>query len=228
MSHLLHGTNAGVLHRFPDRRTAGRDLARALRGAPSPSTRILVLGLPRGGVPVAAEVARGLGVELDVLVVRKIGLPMQPEFAIGAIAAGGIVVRESTELSEDVISEAEFGRLVHRERIELERRERLYRRGRPPLQLSDKAVVLVDDGIATGATMLAAVLAARAGGASAITVAAPVASVEAVARLQKQADRLVILETPSFFTAVGRWYEEFTQISDEEVCEYLQQAKAGQ
>lgn len=224
MSSLLDDTMGGALHRFADRRAAGRELATVLKQTPFAPAQTLVLGLPRGGVPVAAEVAQGLGAELDVLVVRKIGLPMQPEFAIGAIAPGGIVVQESPTLHELGLTEARFTELIRRERIELERRERLYRRGRPPLRLGGRTIVLVDDGIATGASMLAAVRAARAAGASSITVAAPVGSIEAATRLRAESDRLVVLEIPASFEAVGEWYEEFPQTGDAEVCECLQHA----
>jgi putative phosphoribosyl transferase len=207
--------------RFADRCAAGLQLARALRGQELPAS-LLVLGLPRGGVPVAAQVARELGARLDALLVRKIGLPMQPEFAIGAIASGGILVRDRAALRASGLSEAEFDALVRREGAELERREQLYRRGHPALRLRGRAVLIVDDGVATGSTMLAAVRAARAAGASWVAVAAPVASVEAVARLQAEADALVILQTPAMFQAVGEWYEQFPQTSDAEVREYLQ------
>lgn len=203
-------------HRFRDRQSAGRELAEAL-GKLKLSGELLVLGLPRGGVPVAYEVAQALDAPLDVLVVRKIGAPSQPELAIGAIASGGIVVHEPEAASYLDIRERVFQRLVQQERVELERRERAYRGGRPPLQLQGRTVILVDDGLATGTTMLAAVRAARIGGAASVLVAAPVASNEAVALVRPAADQMLVLQTPPYFFAVGEWYEHFDQTSDEEV-----------
>lgn len=211
------------MHLFTDRRAAGRELAAALQPHVF-RVPAVVLGLPRGGVPVAEEVARVLGAPLDLIVVRKIGLPAQPEFAIGAIAAGGIVVREPQALPPAVISSFQFEELVQRERLELARREQLYRPGKGPLNLAGNTAVLIDDGIATGATMIAAAGAARAAKAESIIVAAPVASREAVDRLRSKADELVILQTPATFLAVGEWYEQFPQTSDDEVLACLRRA----
>ena len=202
--------------RFTDRRSAGRELACVLQAAKLPED-LLVLGLPRGGVPVAFEVAQALHASLDVLIVRKVGAPFQPELAIGAIASGNIVVREPEAEQYVGVSDAEFERLVQRERIELERREHTYRHGRDPLRLQARDIVLVDDGLATGTTMLAAVRAARAAGAVSIIVAAPVASMEAMSLLRPEADQLVVLQVPPHFMAVGEWYQRFDQTSDEEV-----------
>jgi len=207
-------------HRFSDRRSAGRELAHPLRAANLP-TNLLVLGLPRGGVPVAYEVAQTLNAPLDVLIVRKIGAPFQPELAIGAIASGGIVVRDAEAADYLDISDATFQRLLQRERVELERRESSYRHGRAPLQLQGKTVILVDDGLATGTTMVSAVRAARAAGAASVIVAAPVASTEAMALLRPEADQLVVLQVPPHFLAVGEWYQHFDQTGDEEVRELL-------
>jgi predicted phosphoribosyltransferase len=226
MSALIPLASDPPLHRFADRRVAGRELAKALEGQLPPG-HLIVLGLPRGGVPVAEQVARALGAPLDVLPVRKVGLPSQPELAIGAIAASKIVVHEPQALQYSGVSTAEFERLAQRERAELARREQLYRHGFGPLSLIARDVVLVDDGIATGATMMAAVRAARAMNANSITVAAPVASPEAVERLRAEVDRLVILETPAMFLAVGEWYLRFEPTSDEEVCECLRRAPEG-
>lgn len=215
------------MHLFTDRRAAGRELALALERLPIRAPA-MVLGLPRGGVPVAEEVARVLHTALDVIVVRKIGLPAQPELAIGAIAAGGIVVQEPRTLPFAAISSSEFEELLQRERLELARREQLYRRGKGPLRLAGTTAVLIDDGIATGATMIAATAAARAANADSIIVAAPVASSEAARRLSGKADELVILQTPAMFFAVGEWYEQFAQTTDEEVLACLRRAASRQ
>lgn len=205
---------------FSDRREAGKQLARAvarLRLEPP----VIVLGLPRGGVPVAYEVARGLAAPLDVMLARKLGAPWQPELALGAIASGGIVVREP--LAEQMLARAavDFDALIERERAELERRERAYRDERPPPDLHGSSVVLVDDGLATGSTMLAAVRAARQAGARCIVAACPVASAEALERIGAEADETVVLALPSFFMAVGQWYRDFDQVEDEEVRRLL-------
>ena len=206
---------------FPDRAAAGAALARAMQQRPLQKP-VLVLALPRGGVPIAYEVARALDAPLDVMLVRKIGMPGQPELAIGAVAAGEIVVHERT-IEQEIPGIAEaFERIAAQERRELLRREQVYRAGLAPLQLKDKTVVLVDDGLATGSTMLAAVRAARAGGAAAIVVAAPVASPQAAQLLAAEADELVILQIPAMLFAIGEWYERFEQLEDSEVCRLLE------
>jgi len=205
---------------FADRTEAGRALAAALaawRGAAD----TVVLGLPRGGVPVAYEIAASLGLPLDVLVVRKLGLPWQPELAMGAIASGGAVV-----VNEDVLrylpagSEA-FEAVRDREQRELERRERDYRGERPPLDMRGRTGILVDDGLATGATMEAAVRSLRAIGTQRVVVAVPVASTAARDRIAAVADEIVCLETPESFSAVGQWYRDFGQTEDAEVREVM-------
>ncbi|MDM0031609.1 phosphoribosyltransferase [Variovorax sp. J22P271] len=204
---------------FKDRRDAGRALAKALqawRGRPG----VLVLALPRGGVPVAWEVARALGAPLDVLVVRKLGFPGQEEYAMGAIASGGVRVMGEVDGGWPV-SARELEAVVAREQAELVRREQRYRAGRPPLDLAGRVLILVDDGLATGATMSAAVQAARAGRPQRVIVAVPVASTEAVQGLGALADEVVCLFTPEHFRAVGLWYQDFGQTSDEEVCRLL-------
>jgi putative phosphoribosyl transferase len=206
---------------FADRAAAGAALAREMKQRPL-RPPVLVLALPRGGVPVGYEVARALDAPLDVMLVRKIGMPGQPELAIGAVASGDIVVHERTiEQEMPGIAEA-FDRIAAEERRELLRREQVYRAGLAPLALEGQTVVLVDDGLATGSTMLAAVRAARAGGAAAIVVAAPVASPEAVQLLAAEADGIVIQQIPAMLFAIGEWYERFEQLEDQEVCRLLE------
>ena len=201
--------------RFRDRVDAGRQLAQSLlhhRG-----TGALVLGLPRGGVPVAAEVAAALDAELDVLVVRKLGVPGHEELAMGAVAGGGLRV-----LNDDVLSRLGLPRAVVDEataraaRVVAER-ERDYRGDRPPPVLRGRRVVLVDDGLATGATMRVAVRAVAGAGASPVAVAVPVAPPPACEALRSLADEVVCLRTPSSFFAVGAWYDDFSETSDDEV-----------
>ena len=208
---------------YADRADAGRALANSLahlRAAPD----AIVLGLPRGGVPVAYEVARALELPLDVLVVRKLGLPQQPELAMGAIASGGALV-----VNDDVVrhlgnpGEA-FEAVRAREQVELERRERDFRGARPPLELAERTAILVDDGLATGATMEAAVRALKSLGAGRVVVAVPVASREALERIEALADEVVCLAAPPFFSAVGEWYADFGQTEDAEVRELLSRA----
>lgn len=208
---------------FRDRSEAGRRLADALvsRRLPGP---LIVLGLPRGGVPVASEVARRLAAPLDVIVVRKVGLPGQEEFAIGAIASGGIVVQEPGVERYLAGMHTRFEMLVARQQRELARRERAYRDGRPAPDLSGRTAVLVDDGLATGTTMLAAIRAARQAGAAQVIVAAPVGSTEARERVAREADEVVLLSEPAGFMAVGQFYERFEQVEDEEVIHLLSPA----
>ncbi len=203
---------------YPDRAAAGIALGRELQHV-SLTPPLLVLGLARGGVPVAYEVARILKAPLDVMLVRKIGMPGWSELAIGAIASGNVLVRRAS--LDTAIPAATFDRLVEEQRRELERREALYRGGRPPLDAQGKTVILVDDGLATGATMLAAIRAARNANAAAIVVAAPVASPEAADLLRNAADRVVILQTPARLFAIGEWYQHFEQLEDEEVTRLL-------
>ncbi|VTU14467.1 Putative phosphoribosyl transferasec/MT0597 [Variovorax sp. SRS16] len=204
---------------FKDRRDAGRALAQALvawRG----QSGLLVLALPRGGVPVAWEVARFLRAPLDVLVVRKLGYPGQEEYAMGAIAGGGVRVMADPSGGWPVSRDA-LEAVVAREEAELSRREQHYRGDRPAPVLAGRVLLLVDDGLATGATMRAAVAVARAGGPQRIVVAVPVASRDAVRNLQAVADEVVCVLTPEDFHAVGLWYADFTQTSDEEVRRLL-------
>lgn len=201
---------------FVDRHDAGRRLATELAQRLD-SANTIVLGLPRGGVPVAYEVAKALHAPLDVFVVRKIGLPWHLELAIGAIASGGVRVYDHESIRMHGVSTAELEQVIEREERELERRERVFRGTEPPIDVRGKTVVLVDDGLATGASMLAAVRAVRARDPARIVVAVPVASYEACADLQREVDLCMCLATPEPFYAVGVWYHDFSQTSDEEV-----------
>ena len=206
---------------FANRTEAGRALGARL--ADLAGDDVVVLGLPRGGVVVAVEVARTLGASLDVLVVRKLGVPRQPELAMGAIAEAGVRL-----VSEDVIRDASvtaevLAEVERRERDLLRQRLRLLRRDRAPLSLADRAVVVVDDGIATGSTVRVACAAARARGAVRIVVAAPVAPAGTPERLRGAADDIVLLHTPEPFLAIGPFYRDFSQTSDAEVVDALQQ-----
>ena len=203
---------------FSDRRAAGRALGAEL--APLGLNDPVVLALPRGGVPVGYEVAQRLAAPLDVLVVRKVGAPGQPELAIGAVGRG-VTVSDDDTLALLGVTREYFEAAAGQERLEVERRERMFREGRPPLDLHGRTAILVDDGLATGSTMLAAVGVARQLGAAQIVVAVPVAAREAVARLAARADRVVNLATPEPFAAVGYWYEDFTQTDDAEVRSLL-------
>jgi putative phosphoribosyl transferase len=212
------------MRRFVDRADAGRQLAASLVGA-VPRDTGLVLGLPRGGVPVAAEVATALGLPLDVWCVRKLGVPFHPELAMGAIASGGAVVRNDDVLATLSSPEAAFERVLSDERAELERRERSFRGGSRALEVRGRGVILVDDGLATGATMAAAVRALRSCAPATIVAAAPVGSREAATRIEELADRVVCLHAPMFFGSVGSFYGTFDQTSDDEVREILAAAR---
>jgi predicted phosphoribosyltransferase len=201
---------------FRDRRQAGALLGEAL-SAFAGRKDVLVLGLPRGGVPVAAEVARALDVPLDVLVVRKLGAPGREELAIGAIAEGGVRVLNRALVANLGLDPREIDVLAGREERELERRVRIYRGGRGPLPVENRTVIVVDDGVATGATMRAGLQALRVRGAARVIAAAPVGAADSVDALREDADEVVVLETPGWFQAVGQWYEDFGQTSDEEV-----------
>jgi putative phosphoribosyl transferase len=213
-----------MMHRFRDRTDAGRALADALTRFRA-DTNAVVLALPRGGVPVGYEVASALDLPLDVLVVRKLGMPSQPELAMGAVASGGAFV-----LNEDVVRYLPRGsdaveQVKAQELQELARREKIYRGERPALQMRGRTGILVDDGLATGATMEAAVRALRSLHAQRIVVAVPVASIEARERIAAVADEVVCLRAPPFFSAVGQWYERFDQTDDEEVRELLARSR---
>jgi putative phosphoribosyl transferase len=201
---------------FADRADAGRQLAEELREYAG-RRDVVVLGLPRGGVPVAFEVASRLGVPLDIFLVRKLGVPGHVELAMGAVAPGGIEVLNHDLIDELAISAASVEQVAARERQELERRERIFRGERATAQLMGKTVILIDDGLATGATMEAAVAALRRMNPAAIVVAVPVGARETCDRLAPLADKLICLDTPAPFSAVGQWYEDFSQTTDEEV-----------
>ncbi|MBV9149566.1 MAG: phosphoribosyltransferase [Candidatus Eremiobacteraeota bacterium] len=205
---------------FKDRKEAGRILAARL-SAYAGRGDVLVLGLPRGGVPVAAEIARALGAPLDVFVVRKIGAPQQPELALGAIASGDVRVVNWYAVDALHISPETFNEIVARERTEIARRELAYRDGRPLPSPNGKTVILVDDGLATGATMLAAVQALRQLGPARVVVAVPVAAADTCAELKREVDDVVCAATPEPFYGVGMWYQDFTQTNDEEVRQLL-------
>ncbi len=210
---------------FADRRAAGRELAERL-GALAGDAAVVVVGLPRGGVPVAEEVARSLAAPLDVIVVRKLGTPGNPELAMGAIGEDGIRVLNQTVIARLGVTEAEIGSAESGERVELERRARRFRQGRSRIPLAGRTVVLVDDGVATGSTMRAACAVARAEGAEHIVVAVPVAPPGWTDRFARIADRCVSVATPEGFMAVGQWYRDFDQTTDDEVVECLLRSAA--
>ena len=206
--------------RFADRRAAGQALAEVLRGhANRPD--VIVVGLPRGGVPVAAEVAQALHAAMDILVVRKLGAPMQPELALGAIASGGFRVVDDALMRTLGVSDDELAMVESTERAELERREARFRERHPAASLAGRTVILVDDGLATGATMRVAIQAARAATPARVIVAVPVAPPETMERLRTEADEVVCLQTPARFMGVGAWYEHFPQLTDADVLSLL-------
>lgn len=206
---------------FEDRKEAGQRLADALEEDYAARDDLLVLALPRGGVPVAWEIAQRLHAPLDVFIVRKLGTPGQPELAMGAIASGGIRVLNRQIVDTLGISEETIEAVAAREQAEIERREHQYRQGRAALQVADKTVILVDDGIATGATVRAAINAVRQLGPRHLVLAVPHAAPQACELIQTEVDRLVCLETPEPYIAVGYWYNNFSQTSDEQVQRLL-------
>ena len=209
---------------FRDRADAGRRLAERLHhyaGRPD----VVVLALPRGGVPVAAEVAHSLGAQLDVFIVRKLGLPGNEELAMGAIASGGSRVLNRSLLERLHVPPQTVDAVASREQRELERRERAYRGTTPPPFLRGKTVILVDDGLATGATMRAAAAALRAQDPARVVVAVPVAAASSCEEFSDVVDEVVCVETPEPFLAVGQWYEDFAQTEDEEVHRLLEQSR---
>jgi putative phosphoribosyl transferase len=212
-----------MLRQFRDRRDAGRQLADKLTAyADRPDT--LILALPRGGVPVASEVARALRAPLDVFVVRKLGLPGHEELAMGAVATGGVRVLNDQVVSQLRVPPSVIDAVTEREREELARREREYRDNRPAPDVRGKTVILVDDGLATGATMHAAIAALRQQGPARIVVAVPTAAPETCDAQRAEVDDVVCAITPEPFHAVGLWYLDFSQTTDDEVRELLAQA----
>ncbi len=216
--------------RFRDRLEAGRLLGQELLkkldvgrppSAASGRDDLIILALPRGGVPVGAEVAKALDAPLDVFIVRKLGVPGHEELAMGAIASGGVRVLNQDVLGYIPLRQKTIDEIAEREQRELERRERSYRGSRPPLDVHDKTVVVVDDGLATGSSMRAAVAALKKMGPRAIVVAVPVAATETCDDFRREGIDIVCLRTPEPFQAVGLWYEDFSQTTDEEVHELL-------
>ncbi len=208
---------------IPDRVAAGQALVPLLPAYRRRSDTI-VLALPRGGVPVAYEIAMALEIRLDLMLVRKLGVPYHEELAMGAIARGGVRVVNRDVVKMHGIDEATLDAVAQRELLELQRRERVYRGKHPLPDLHGQQVILVDDGLATGATMRAAVRAARAEGAARIVVAVPVAPDDTVAELSREVDEVVCPFMPQWFVAIGRWYVDFSQTTDQEVIELLQRA----
>jgi putative phosphoribosyl transferase len=211
------------IKRFKDRMHAGKLLAKRLE-AYARRPDVIVLALPRGGVPIGFAVAKALEVPLDVMLVRKLGVPGHEELAMGAVASGGQLVLAPDVVQMLGIPDEIIEAAARRELAEIERREKLYRSGRPPLQLKDRVVILVDDGLATGSTMLAAIQAVRAENPARVVVAVPVGAPDTCRKLSREADEVICLRMPEPFYAVGQWYENFAQTTDEEVIRLLDQA----
>jgi predicted phosphoribosyltransferase len=208
--------------RYSDRRDAGRQLAAAVaKVLAADAEDVLVVGIPRGGVLVAAPVAAALGAPLDVAVARKIGAPLQPELAIGAVSADGPPYLNTQLIERMGVPDQVVEDEIAEQRREAHRRETLYRRDRPPLEVSGRTVVVVDDGIATGATMVAVLRMLRAAGATRTVMAVPVGPAETLQALRSEADEVICPMVPQWFMAVGEWYDDFRQTTDREVLEAL-------
>jgi putative phosphoribosyl transferase len=214
-----------LVTRYLDRVDAGWRLGERLRHLGGED--VVVLGLPRGGVPVAAGVAHALGAPLDVIIVRKLGVPHQPEFAMGALGEGGVRILNDEVVAMAGVTPRELAAIEERERAELERRGHRFRAGRPPVPIAGRTVVVVDDGIATGSTARAACRVARAHGAARIILAVPVGHSDAIASLRRDADEVICLTEPRSLMAIGEWYEDFSQTSDQEVINILSDAAAA-
>ncbi len=217
--------NRGWLVRFSDRADAGQRLAKRLehlRGAD-----VVVLGLPRGGVPVAFEVAMVLGAPLDVIVVRKLGVPFQPELAMGAIGEGGIRVENDEVIRRSGVTQAELSAVEQRELTDLNQQAQRFRAGRSHVDIAGRTAIIVDDGIATGSTASAACQVARRQGAAKVIMTAPVGAPESVSALRTVADEVICLDAPPFFTAVGTWYDDFSHVPDADVTSLLERAAAA-
>lgn len=215
-----------MIERFRDRRDAGKRLAEELHRYANRSD-VMVLALPRGGVPVGFEVATALDSPLDVFMVRKLGLPWHEELAMGALASGGVRILDEDLIRAEGVSEEDVRSVTATEQLELERRERQYRGARPFPDLTGKTVILVDDGLATGSTMRAAVAALRQKGPARVVVAVPVAARETCAAFRDIADEIVCTVTPEPFHAVGLWYEDFSQTTDDEVHDLLDRSRSA-
>ena len=211
-------------NRLRDRKQAGEQLARILsRNTWPPDT--IVAALPRGGVPLAYEISRALRLPMDICTVRKLGTPQQPELAMGAIATGGAVVLNHSVIRDMGVTTDQLVHEIELERAELDRREKKYREGEKPLSPAGKTVILVDDGIATGATVEAAIKAMRQRGARRVVVATGVASRDTVSRLLEEADEVYSVLTPDSLYSISQWYEDFDQVNDSEVCTLLDRAE---
>jgi putative phosphoribosyl transferase len=208
---------------FADRDEAGRSLARELSHL-SGRNDVLVLALPRGGVPIGFEIARALHAPLDIFLVRKLGVPGYEELAMGAIASGGTMVLNESVMAQLRVTPEQIEKVREREARELARREEVFRAGRTPMPVAERICILVDDGLATGSTMRAAVLALQKQTPARIVVAVPVASADVCEEFQSIADEVICLYTPEPFMAVGHWYNDFTQLSDDDVRSYLERA----
>jgi putative phosphoribosyl transferase len=214
---------ANSFHRFVNRTEAGEILAEALSGYAGKSG-ILVLALPRGGVPVAYEVAKALSAPLDLWLVRKLGVPGQEELAMGAIAGKNTLVLNDDIIAALNISQPTIDSIIAREQAELERRNKHYRHGKPPPDVEGNTILIIDDGLATGATMRAAIASLRQAAAARVIAAVPVGAMSTCRKIEQEADELVCLHTPEPFYGVGQWYSDFSQTSDEEVLALLARA----